>query len=519
MKRIISILMMTPIVLIGWGQTKLSLDECREMALQHNKSLQISQETLQAARELKKSAFTQLLPNFTANAAYTWNQKSVSLLSEDALLPVGVKNGDGTFGTGINSSSVPSFNSDGTMSFKDASISNKFTMINGKPIPLDASGAAFDPSKNPEKLIWKDYAYLPKEAVEMDMRNIFIGTVTMFQPLYTGGKLLELNKLAEHNINLASAQQKSKAIELLVEVDEAYWRVVSVKNKLKLAREYRDMLSKMQNNVEILVQEGISTKADLLKVKVKLNEAEVSVIKADNGLKLSKMAVNQLCGLPIEDELILADETLDVLPAGSELISTETAIDERPEIMMLTQLHNIAKSNEKISFSRFLPNVGLTANYVLSNPNMFNGFEKKFDGMFNVGVVASIPLFHFGDKIHTLNASKNQSKIAELQLEEAKEKMMLQISQANFKVTESIKKEQATNKNIEQAEENLRLANEGFNEGMVTSTDLLGAQTAWISAKAEDIDAKIEVMLSQLYYKRASGKIELPNLTTTNKAM
>lgn len=510
MKRKILIVLLISSSIYGWAEKPLSLDDCKKMALQHNKNLQISQETLNAASELKKSAFTQLLPNFSANAMYTWNQKNLSLMSEDALLPVGVKNGDGSFGTGITSTSTPSFNSDGTLTFKDASISNKFTLVNGKPVPLDATGAPFDPTKNPEKLLWKNYAILPKEAMEFDIQNIFVGTVTMFQPIFTGGKLLELNKLANYSINLASAQQKSKAIDILVEVDEAYWRVVSVQNKLKLAQEYRNMLSKMCENVDAMVQEGVSTKADLLKVKVKLNEADVSVTKAENGLSLSKMALNQLCGLPLEQEISLEDEKLERVSATTELVSTDKALDERPEIMMLTQMQNIAKSNERIAFSRFLPNVGLTANYVISNPNMYNGYENKFGGMFNVGVAASIPLFHFGDRIHTLNASKAQSRIAALQLEEAKEKMTLQINQSTYKVLESIKKEQATNKNIEQAEENLRLANEGFNEGVVTSTDLLGAQTAWISAKSDDIDAKIDVMLNQLYLKRAAGTIEIP---------
>lgn len=517
MKRKILIVLLIASNLYGWAQIPISLDECRKMALEHNKNLQICQETLNAARELKKSAFTQLLPNFSANAAYTWNQKNVSLLNEDALLPVGVKNSDGSFGTGISSTSTPSFNTDGTLSFKDAAISNKFALVDGKPVPLDASGTPFNPTTNPEKLLWKNYAILPKEAMELDMQNIFVGTITMFQPIFTGGKLLELNKMAGYNENLAVAQQKSKAIDILVEVDEAYWRVVSIQNKLKLAQEYSNMLSKVCSNVNDMVLEGVSTKADLLKVKVKLNEAEVSVTKAENGLSLSKMALNQLCGLPIEQEISLQDEQLDKVSSETELVSTDKALDERPEIMMLTQLQNIAKSNEKIMFSRFLPNIGLMANYLISNPNVYNGYEKKFGGMFNVGVAATIPLFHFGDRVHTLNASKAQSRIAELQLEEAKEKITLQINQSTYKVLESIKKEQSTSKHIEQAEENLRLANEGFTEGVVTSTDLLGAQTAWISAKSDDIDAKIDVMLNQLYLKRVSGTLEVPVINNNSE--
>ena len=159
-------------------------------------------------------------------------------------------------------------------------------------------------------------------------------------------------------------------------------------------------------------------------------------------------------------------------------------------------------------FSRFLPNIVFSGNYLVSNPNVYNGYENKFGGMFNVGVVANVPLFHFGDKFHTLNAAKSQHKIATLQLEETKEKMQLQIKQSSYKVAESLKKRASTQQNISAAEENLRYATEGFEVGVITSTDLLGAQTAWLSAKSESIDANIDVKLCNLYLEKSLGTLK-----------
>lgn len=499
-------------LLIGFtpvfSQQVLTLENCRQMALSHNKNLQISKETLKSAQKLKKSAFAQFLPNISANLAYTWNEKNISMLSEDAHLPVGMAGSDGSVGVGITPTSVPTFNPDGTFSFKESAINNNFTLINGKPVPLDSQGKPFDPSKNPDKLLWKNYAILPKDAMSFDAQNIFAGTLTLVQPIFMGGKIIELNNIAKYNENIALAKQSSMSVDIIVEVDEAYWRIISVENKLNLAREYRNMLTVLDNNVSELIQAGMATKADALKVKVKLNEAEIALTKAENGLRLSKMALNQLCGLPLNEEISLADQNLG--ESFTPNIVNESKIDNRPEILMLTQLQNVAKSNEKIMASRFLPMVGLTANYLLTNPNMYNGFQKKFDGMFNVGVVATVPIYHFGDKRHTLKSARSQSKIASLQLEEAKEKISLQIQQLSFKETESIKKEFATRQNIEQAEENLRFANEGFKEGVITSSDLLAAQIAWLSASSENIDAKIEVKLNDIYLKRACGALEIP---------
>lgn len=489
MKKKVFVLLTIVSVVQLHAQKVLKLEDCRQKALEHNKTLQMSKESVNAARELKKAAFTQFLPNFSANATYAWNEKNLSLLAEDAMLPVGTKMADGSFG------------------FTADQISNKWTLVNGQPVPLDANNTPFNPKTNPEKIQWKGYALLPKEAMEFDIHNVFAGTIGFVQPVFMGGKILELYRVAKYGENLAAAQHENKTTELLLEVDEAYWRVVSLENKVKLAREYRNLIAKLDSNVRVMIEEGVATKAEALKVRVKLNEAEMTVTKAEDGLNLSKMALNQLCGFPLDEQYALSDATLKS-EENVQLIPVDEAISNRPEIKALTQVENIAKSNERIMLSRFMPNIGLTGNYLVSNPNVYNGYKNEFGGMFNVGIVANVPLFHFGDKFHTLNAAKSQRKIAGMQLDEVKEKMQLQIKQNSYKVAESMKKKSATEKNIEQAEENLRYAMEGFDAGVITSTDLLGAQTAWLSAKSENIDACIDLKLCNLYLSKSLGTLK-----------
>ena len=479
------------------AQTVLTLDDCRQMAISHNKTLQIAQENVKAANELKKAAFTQFFPNFSANGTYTWNEKNLSLLSEDKYLPVYNMSANGT----------PNY---------AGSWNNSWTMVNGSPVPLDASGTPFNPKTNPEKILWKNYALLPKDAMEFDIQNVFAGTVGFVQPLFMGGKIVELYKIAKYGENLAEAQKINREHELMIEVDEAYWRDESIENKIKLAKEYRILVAKVEENVKVMIEEGVATKAEALKVRVKLNEADVTVARAENGLSLSRMALNQLCGLPLEAVYALNDENLGKEIVVPQLIPLEQALGNRPEVTALTQLQNIAKSNEKLMFSRFLPTIALSGNYLVSNPNVYNGYENEFGGMFTVGVVAHVPLFHFGDKIHTLNAAKTQSRIATMQLEETKEKMQLQIKQTSYKVAESMKKQITTEDNVEQANENLKYATDGFEEGVISSTDLLGAQTAWLSAKSDNIDALIEVRLCNLYLQKSQGTLQSPMASNNN---
>jgi len=473
------------------AQRVLTLEDCRQLATSNNKELKIAREKVKASDNMVRAAHTQYLPNFSANGAYLWNEKNLSLLGEDQLLPVGTKMADGSFG------------------FTPAQVSNGWTMVNGSPVPLDASGQPFNPKTNPEKILWKNYAYLPKDALEMDMHNVFAGSIMMTQPLFLGGKIIELNKIAKSAKHIAEAQLDGETSETIVETDAAYWRVISLINKEKLAKSYVSLLQKMDSDLEKSVLFGVATKSDGLSVKVKLNEAEMMLMQIQDGLSLSKMALCQLCGLALNSEFLLADENLqpqESIPTSA--IDMVAAIENRYEVQSLKQAVNIAESNRRIMISRFLPNAGLTAGYLLSNPNMYNGFSNKFAGMWQVGVAVNVPIFHWGERIHTLNAARNERNMAQYKLEEAKEKIELDITQASFKINEAAKKANMTKYNKEKAEENLRYASIGFESGVIAPSVLMEAQTAWLKSNSEEIDASIEVKLCDVYLQKALGNLK-----------
>jgi outer membrane protein TolC len=471
------------------AQTPLSLIDCRQLATTHNKEVQMAAEKVKAAESLRKAARTQYLPSLAANGGYIRNQKNMSLLGQDQYLP------------------VFNYNSSGSVNYA-ASWNNGWTLVNGSPVPLDASSRPFDPKANPEKILWKNQAYIPKDAFEVDMKNIYVGAVTLTQPLFLGGKIRELNRMADSGKKLAEAQQESEISETIVNTDAAYWRIVSLVNKEKLAKSYVALLQKLDNNLEKSISFGVATKSDALSVKVKLNEAEMSLLQVEDGLTLSKMVLCQLCGLPMNTAFSLADEKLDSLqetPVGAPL--TGASVYDRPEIKSLEQMVNIADANRKIAESRFMPNAALTAGYTVSNPNMYDGIQNNFGGSYQIGVVVNVPLFHFGERVHTLHSAQSEKTVADLKLEDAKEKVELDITQARFKNDESAKKTVMTISNKAKAEENLHYATIGFETGNITSSTLMEAQTAWLKANSENIDAQIDVQLCKVYLQKALGNL------------
>ena len=135
------------------------------------------------------------------------------------------------------------------------------------------------------------------DALRTDTRNIFAGAVTLTQPLYMGGKIRAYNKITKYAEELARQQHSTGMQEVILNTDQAYWQVVSLVHKKKLAEGYLELLKKLESDVDKMINEGVATKADGLSVKVKVNEAEMTLTKVDDGLSLSRMLLCQLCGL------------------------------------------------------------------------------------------------------------------------------------------------------------------------------------------------------------------------------
>jgi outer membrane protein TolC len=332
-----------------------------------------------------------------------------------------------------------------------------------------------------------------------------------------GGKIIAYNQITKYAKELAQSMNDLKLQDVIYKTDEAYWQVVSLVNKKKLADSYVSLLRKMDTDVQALIEEGVATQVDGMSVRVKLNQAEMAQTKVDNGLALSRMALAQLCGLPLEESLALADENIESLPesaSSSGSFSVEEAFINRQELKSLDYAVRIYKKKEKIALAEHLPSVALTANYLVTNPNSFNGFKNDFGGMFNVGVAVQVPISGWWEGTYKRNAARAETHIKQLELDDAKEKIELQVNQSVYKVNEAGKKLTASSRNKEKAEENLRHATIGFEEGVIPALNLMEAQTAWVEAQSDLIDAQIEVKLTDVYLSKALGRL---SSTTNNK--
>ena len=462
----------------------LSLEQCKQMALEHNLGLRVAHEQVGATDALSKSARTNFYPNISANAAYTRVNKPFSLFDGDKLIPVvpfsSINAETGEFDPNLDPANTFVFNP-----------------ISGEML--------YDKDGNP---VFNSYAWLPSDQFELGAKNIFVGGVSLTQPIFTGGKIRETYNISKRGNAIAQASLAKEKTDVLYKTEENYWRVVALSEKVQMVKQYIVLLEKLKHDTENLYHEGIILKNDMLKVKVKLNEANLNLHKAQNGVRLSQMALCQVVGLPLQTEIALADSLAKGISIAPEMAYADSAMAARPELNALTQTVGIAQSAVKIAKSRYMPNIGLTASYNVLNPNPYKGFSSSFGADWSVGVAMSIPIFHWNDKSHTLRAARHELNAAELKLNEARELISLQVQQAVFTASEGAKKVAMANESLVLAEENLRITSDAFSEGMVKTSDLLEAQALWQQAWSNLIDARMENQLAIINLKRAAGNLK-----------
>ena len=485
MARAVTLGLLLLLPLASEAQRLLTLDSCRAMALRNNKQMSVAKTKQDVAANMQKSARTKYLPHVSAVGGYVWTSKEISILSDDA------KDALSNLGTTAGADLKEGLSQIAATLPADAQmrIGQEVSQFSGM---LDATGQGL------------------VNALRTDTRNMFAGAVMVTQPVFMGGAIVAANKMADIEVGMAANALEAKRQSTLFTIDQCYWQVVSLCHKKRLAESYVELVKKLKGDVQRLIEEGVATKGDGLSISVRVNEAEMALRKVNDGLVLSKMLLCQHIGLPVSEQITLADENTEsiVLEEQTAMADVQLAEQNRPELKVLQSSVDLTRQTTNLLKAGNLPQVLLTGGYAATNPNTFNGFEKKFAGFWNLGVMVRIPIWNWGDVKYKVRASKGATTIANLELQEARDLIELQVNQNAFKVEEANKRLEMAKADIANADENLRMANIGYREGFVNTTTVMEAHTAWLQAQSSKIDAEIDVKLSQVELQKALGTLE-----------
>jgi len=480
---------------LAFAQQTLSLDECRRMAVSNNKSLQQSRTEVTMAGYDRKTALANYFPNISATGAYMYTGQDIALVSDDVSAQL---RGAGTaLQTGLSAKME---------GLTNAIMSNPQAAMEYMKSPMWQTVLGALSQTDLSQAINGIGAQLD-DALHLDTENIMVGAVTLTQPLFMGGKIVAANRIATLAEELARTKYDTAWQQVMVDVDQAYWQIVSIAAKKELAENYSDLLHQMEKDMDVMVQTGVATPSDALSIKVKANEAEMLKTRAEGGLRLAKMLLCKQIGLDLDSDIVLEDELADTIPAPQ--LGPEKSMDaiyaDRSELRSLQLASDIYDKKVNVARADMLPSVALTASYLVTNPNLKNGFQNEFGGMFSAGVLVKVPIFHGFEAMQKTRKAKAEADLYRLRYEDTRDLVNLQVSQLRTQMDASMKNLAMAESNLDSAEENLRTAMVGFEEGVVESNTALAAQTAWLQAHSEYIDAGIELQMTKSNLMKAEG--------------
>lgn len=365
--------------------------------------------------------------------------------------------------------------------------------INGADKPkIDGSVASFYFGK-PLNALLPEYGISPSVMVQ--------------QAIYAGGKIKLGKQAADKGIEIYQEQKVLTETEVLLNVEKAYWQVVSVSEKITLANQFKSLLNSLLKELTNSFDAGMIYKNDILRVQVQLNDAELNLSKAKDGLVMSKLSLAQTIGIPGNTEISLSDSVVgsfDPLATNGFM----NAAENRSEIRLLKKALEAQLLQQKLFKADFKPTVGLLASGFAGagpkmNPANGNNFISSYYGLVSV----NIPIYDWGQKASKVKEQSFKINAQQVQLEETKELISLESQNAYLQLNQSARRIDLSTVSVQQAEENLRLSNDRFKAGTVTGQDVLEAQTLWQQARSNVIDAKVEYKVNEATYKKTIGSI------------
>lgn len=336
-------------------------------------------------------------------------------------------------------------------------------------------------------------------------QDMLSATATAQQPIYAGGKIKLGQQLATTSVKIKEEQKALTEDEVKLNTDKAYWQIVQVKEGIKLAAKYKLMQTALLNDLTNQYTAGLIYKNDLLRVEVSLNETELNISKANDGLTLAKLNLAQMIGIAGKTDFDIADSiygNFNELPVDSAILMAEN----RPEIRTLKKALEINDLQTKLIKADLKPTIGITLGGLSAlgqhiNPSNGNDFMISYYGMASV----SIPIFDWGKNAQKVKEQKLKTAAQQQQLNETLELISLEVQSDYLQLNQSVKKINLYKLSLEQADENLRLANDRFKAGTVIGKDVLEAQAIWQQAYNNLINAKIEYKVNESVLKKALG--------------
>ncbi|WP_055095814.1 TolC family protein [Gabonia massiliensis] len=318
-------------------------------------------------------------------------------------------------------------------------------------------------------------------------------SVSLQQPIYTGGRLLETIRMAEYRHNVSGFQEEYIRSGICLQTDMQYWNTVARTEIVRISDDYRNSVASLTQTIRERVDAGLTDRQDLLMIEVKLNEAEFQLLQARKNLENGLMALNSLIGVELEAPTEVDDSVAVVVVNDVSLWSDSCTV--RPELKIATEQIKMAESEKKLVLSKYRPQfyVGVDGSYFSPGYN----FRTDMDPNYAVYAKVSVPLFEWGKRKNEKRASLFKVDMATDNLNKVTDGVNLEIRMARNSLRQAMEQVELTRNSLDKARENETMALDRYDEGKSSITDVIDAQTYRQMAQINHVQAKVS---AQNYY-------------------
>ena len=332
------------------------------------------------------------------------------------------------------------------------------------------------------------------------LKNGIVGDITVTQPLFAGGQIVNGNKLAQLGVEVSRFKQEQSAKEVLLTTEVYYWQIISLNEKLKTLAIVEQLVNSLYKDVDAAVKAGVKNRNDLLQVQLRKNSVASDRLQLENGLKLSRMLLGQYVGIKA-DSLSIEPISFDE-PASPEKLRTDhgAALLTTPEYQLLAKNVEANRLQQKITVGKYLPTVGIGASY------MYDDLMDKDNTTAMVFAKVSVPISDWWGGSHAIKKQKFQTMMAQNEQRNNSDLLLIQMQKLWNDVEESYKQVKLAEESVVTATENVRLNTNYYQAGTTTLSDLLDSQLLLQQSRNQHTDAYTQYLIKQTQYLQATGR-------------
>ncbi len=331
--------------------------------------------------------------------------------------------------------------------------------------------------------------------------------LTLQQPIFTGFKLSSSSNIAEYNYKATEEAYNKDKQDLIYSIKNAYWNLFKAKKVKEVTDQNVQQVKAHLTNVHNFYEQGLSTKNDLLKVQVQLSESELRQIDSKNAVKLARINLFNVIGIPLNTNSEITDSVDIKTNEMNDLDSyIEKALDKRPELKAMQ--YNIKAGEAGVTFaeSNWYPQIYLGGNYYYSKPNQrIFPAENKFKDTWDVGVSVQIDIWNWGSNVDKTDQAKAQLEEAKDSYKIVRDNIVLEVNSNYLNLEQSKDKIAVAEESVNQAKENYRVTDETFKKGLALNSDLLDSEVALLRANTNYIQALVDYELAKARLEKSIG--------------